>query len=99
MSVVLNIGDGAPGRLLVSAGPLKQLLLGTHEATVLGFYDRFGDLHTVIFRAFSDDMWGMCTKKDEDWQATLTRLGIRDNGNIIIPTLEERTDLLQHARG
>jgi hypothetical protein len=89
MSLQLNIGDGAPGRLLVSGGPLKSLLLDTHEATVLGFYDRFGDLHTVIYRVFSDDMWGMVNKNDEDWHSTLLQLGIRTTKALIIPTAEE----------
>ena len=86
MSLQLNIGDGMAGRLVVSGGPLKPDLLSTHEATVLGFYDRFGDLHTVIYRVFTDDMWGMVTKQDEDWQATLVRLGIRTSRTIILPT-------------
>jgi hypothetical protein len=85
MPIAEHIDPGAPGRVLVSAGPLRPLLLDTHEATVFGFYDRFGDLHTLIYRMLSDDMWGISTKQDVDWRATLTRLGIKSADILVIP--------------
>lgn len=85
MSIVGQIDIGEPGRLIVSGGPLRPPLLVTSEATVLGFYDRFGDLHTVVYRAFTDDMWAMATRQDEDWYATLMRLGIASAGQIHVP--------------
>jgi hypothetical protein len=54
---------------------VKKVLLDTHEATVIEFRDRFGDLNAVISRHFNDDMWIFTTKADPDWLAHLVRLG------------------------
>lgn len=98
MSLVGNIGVGAPGRIQVSGGPLRPLLLDTPDATAIGFYDRFGDLHTIAYRVFTDDMWALATRQDEDWHATLVRLGIQDAGTIEIPRLPGLSvPVLQHA--
>lgn len=91
MSLVSNIGAGAPGRVLVSGGPLRPLLLDTPDAMAIGFYDRFGDLHTIAYRVFTDDMWALATRKDEDWYATLVRLGIRNANPVEIPEFVRST--------
>lgn len=83
MSLLLNIGEGEPGRLIISGGPLVGELLNTHKAAMLGFYDSSGNLNVVFYRAFTDDMWAMCTRLDEDWQATLLRLNIDQRGQLI----------------
>lgn len=64
-----------PGTIRVLGGVLRPPLLETAEATVIEFYDRFGDMNALLYRALSDDMWALVTRKDEDWGATLTRLG------------------------
>jgi len=89
MELKRHIGEGKPGRLVVSAGPLKRTLLETHEATTMGFYDRFGDLHAVIYRIFTDDVWAFANKYDDDWKVTLARLGIVAVDPIDIPTPTE----------
>jgi hypothetical protein len=66
--------EGLPGRVRVLQGA-KQVLLDTHEATVIEFRDQFGDLNAVISRHFNDDMWIFTTKADDDWHAHLVRLG------------------------
>lgn len=70
--------EGRPGTIRVMAGPLRQLL-ETHEASVIEFRDRFGDLNAVVFRQFNDDMWCLITKQDPDWDAILVRLGYLDS--------------------
>lgn len=87
MSILPSLSEGKPGRVVVSGGPLKPTLLESSEVTTIGFYDRFGDLHTVLYRVFSDDMWGMCTTQDDDWAATLIRLGIpntKGNKDVVV---------------
>ena len=89
MSLKRTIGNGEPGRLVVSGGPLKPELLVTSEATMLGFYDRFGDLNVVLHRIFNDDTWGLVTKQDPDWKSILGKLGIEEGETILIPAPEE----------
>jgi len=64
-----------PGTIRVLGGVLRPPLLETSKATVIEFFDRFGDMNAVLYRALSDDMWALVTCKDEDWGATLVRLG------------------------
>lgn len=99
MSMRLNIGEGEPGRLIVSGGPLVGELLNTHKAAMLGFYDSSGNLNVVFYRAFTDDMWAMCTRLDEDWQATLLRLNIDQRGQLISQVSElQNTGLVSELR-
>jgi hypothetical protein len=68
----------------VLGGIFMPPLLETHEATVIEFYDKFGDMNALLFRQFSDDMWALVTKLDEDWPAALVRLGyLQPPGSII----------------
>lgn len=76
MPLAMNIGEGSPGRVCVYGGPLRGDICMTSDASVIAFYDRFGDLTSVIHRIISDDIWGIVTKNDDDWDATLARLGI-----------------------
>jgi len=65
---------GQPGQVRVLKG-MKEVMLDTHEATVIEFRDRFDDLNALIVRHFSDDMWIFVTKNDPDWTSHLMRLG------------------------
>lgn len=65
---------GKPGRVRALKG-VKQVLLDTHEATIIEFRDRFDDLNALITRHFTDDMWIFVTKSDPDWHDHLVRLG------------------------
>lgn len=66
----------APGVIRVMAG--IQPLIMTSDATVIEFYDGFGDLMALFCRHFNDDMWIFVTKADADWQDHLIRLGYLD---------------------
>jgi hypothetical protein len=59
---------------------LQPPLLVTEDARTIEFYDGFGDLNALMFRVLSDEMWGLVTKDDPDWQATLIRFGYLDVG-------------------
>lgn len=63
----------APGVIRVMAG--IQPVFTTEKATVIEFYDAFGDLMALFCRHFSDDMWIFVTKADADWEDHLVRLG------------------------
>ena len=63
------------GRIRIVGSVLKPPICETSEATVVEFYDGFGDLMAVVCRMFSDDTWGLVTKADPDWETTLIRLG------------------------
>lgn len=62
-----------PGVIRVMAG--IQPLLTTEKATVLEFYDGFGDLMALFFRHFNNNMWVFVNKADPDWESHLVRLG------------------------
>ena len=70
---MVEVPANLPGVIRVMAG--IQPLLTTEKATVLEFYDGFGDLMALFCRHFSDDMWIFVTKADKDWEDHLIRLG------------------------
>jgi len=57
---------------------LQPPLLVSEEATIIEFRDSFDDLVALMVRVFTDDMWGLVTKGDPDWHATLVRYGYLD---------------------
>ena len=54
---------------------LQPPMLDTTDARTIEFHDPFGELVALMVRVLSDDMWGLVTKNDPDWQATLVRYG------------------------
>ena len=52
---------------------LSPPLLETDEASIIEFRDSFGDLQALMIRIFTEDLWGLVTKNDFDWEATLVR--------------------------
>lgn len=54
---------------------LQPPLLDTGDAHLIEFRDGFGDLNALLVRVYSDEMWGLVTKKDPDWIDTLIRYG------------------------
>jgi hypothetical protein len=64
-----------PGQIRVLAGVMRPPLLDTHEATIVEFRDRFGDLNALFTRHFSDEMWIFVTRDMDEWEETLIRLG------------------------
>jgi len=72
------MGLTGKGHLRVLGGEFGEVLLDTLAANKLEFRDQFGDLHTLIFRQFTDDMWCMVNKNDPDWDAHLVRMGYRE---------------------
>ena len=83
------LGNGRPGTIRVFGGILQPPLLDTHEATLIEFYDQYGDMNAVLFRQFSDDMWALVTKKDPDWTTTLVRLGYLQPASTLADVLAE----------
>lgn len=79
-----------PGRskiVLRGNNMLKPPLFETEDAHIIEFYDSFGDLNALFCRILSDDCWGLVTKSDGDWQATLVRYGYLDVKKPIIDVL------------
>ena len=54
---------------------LQAPLLITEDATLIEFRDGYGDLIALMVRVLSDEMWGLVTKQDPDWQGLLLRYG------------------------
>jgi hypothetical protein len=51
-------------------------LLVTEDAHVIEFRDGFGELNALLVRMpGGDELWGLVTKNDEDWAASLVRYG------------------------
>lgn len=44
-------------------------------ATVIEIYDRKGQLFSLFFRHFSEDLWIFTKPDDDDWRSNLIRLG------------------------
>lgn len=44
-------------------------------ATVIEVYDRRGQLSSLFFRQFAEDLWVFAKPDDEDWRSNLVRLG------------------------
>jgi hypothetical protein len=53
-------------------------LLETEDAHIIEFRDGFNDLNALMIRVLSDEMWGLVTRNDPDWESTLVRFGYRD---------------------
>ena len=71
---------------------LKPPLLVTEDAYVIEFRDGFNDLNALMFRVLSDEMWGLVTKDDPDWHATLVHYGyIEVSGSV--------KDIITHGQG
>jgi hypothetical protein len=69
------IEEGKSRITVRSNNVLQPPLLDTTEASIIEFRDRFGALNALFCRVLSDDMWGLVTKNDPDWDATLIRYG------------------------
>ena len=51
-------------------------LLETTDAHIIEFHDGFGDLCALLVKIpGGDELWGLVTKKDEDWIPTLMKYG------------------------
>jgi len=51
-------------------------MLETTDAHIVEFRDGFGDLTALLVKMpGGDELWGLVTKNDEDWIATLVRYG------------------------
>jgi hypothetical protein len=59
---------------------LTAPLLISDDASVIEFRDPFDELVALMVKVLSDDMWGLVTKNDPDWQATLVRCGYLNAG-------------------
>ena len=58
------------------ANVLAPPLLDTTEANAIEFRDGFGDLNALLVKMpGGDELWGLVTKNDDDWIATLVRYG------------------------
>ena len=62
---------------------LKPPLLETEDAQIIEIYGPFNDLVALMVRILSEDMWGLVTKVDDDWLATLVRYGYVQPGKSI----------------
>ena len=62
---------------------MQPPLLVSEDAAVIEFRDPFDDLVALMVKVLSDDMWGLVTKNDPDWQATLVRCGYLNPGKPI----------------
>lgn len=68
--------DANRSRLIVRGSDvMRPPLLDTTDAHMLEFHAPNGELMALIFKVLSDNTWGMVTRNDPDWQATLVRYG------------------------
>jgi hypothetical protein len=73
------MSDAKRSRLIVrTANVMQPPLLDTTDAHMLEFRDPNNELMALIFKILSDNTWGMVTRNDPDWQATLVRYGYLD---------------------
>lgn len=56
------------------AGLLKPPLFVTDNANCIEVYDN-NELVAVMHKVLSDDLWGVTTKADHDWEEALCQLG------------------------
>ena len=77
---------------IIVRGPdvLKPPLLETEDARIIEVYGPFNDLVALLVRILSEDMWGLVTKDDDDWLATLVRFGYVQPGKSI-------EDIIRHG--
>lgn len=72
------MSETGTGRIVVrGSNILRPPLLDTSEAALIEFRDRHGDLHALFCRILADDMWGLVTRNDPEWQGVLLRYGYR----------------------
>jgi len=70
------MSEAGNSRIVVRGTNILQApLLVTEDATLIEFRDGYDDLIALMVRVLSDDMWGLVTKNDPDWQAMLIRYG------------------------
>ena len=76
-----SVTRGQPGRVIVYS-PAGLPVVNTVRATLLAFY--INDvLQAAVNRQFDDDIWSLSRDCDEDWQAALVRLGLRENPTVL----------------
>jgi hypothetical protein len=62
---------------VIVKGPIgTPILLDTDRATAIEFYDEQGNLCAVFGKVINENFWAFATKKDKDWNETLTLLGV-----------------------
>lgn len=55
---------------------LKQAVVEIRDPQVLELYDNNDNLIAVLTQLFNDNLWGMVTKGDPDFNTTLVQLGL-----------------------
>jgi hypothetical protein len=53
---------------------MRPPLLETEDAEIIEIHDQFGDLMGLLTR-IQDDVWGLTTRQDEDWNEVCVRYG------------------------
>jgi len=54
---------------------LKPPMLETDQASIIEFRDNDNHLQALMVKVFTEDLWGLVTMNDPDWEATLVRYG------------------------
>lgn len=69
------------GNIVVRGNNIMQPpLLISEEAQIIEFRDGDNNLNALMVKVFGDenDLWGLVTRADPDWQETLIRYGYQD---------------------
>jgi len=75
MSEVNQPPLGGASIVVKGGNMLAAPLLETGDAHLVEFRDGFGEMHALMVRMFSDELWGLVTRNDPDWKSTLIKYG------------------------
>lgn len=54
---------------------MKPPLLETSDASIIEFYDSFGDMNALMVKMLNDECWGLVTRDNPVWLSMLMRYG------------------------
>ena len=67
--------NGKPKIIVRGCNILKPPLLETSDASIIEFYDSFGDMNALMVKMLSDECWGLVTRDNPAWLSMLMRYG------------------------
>jgi hypothetical protein len=83
--------DNGKSRIVVrGSNVVAPPMLVTEDAHLIEFHDGFGELTALLVRLpGNNELWGLCTKNDDDWTETCVRYGFMDPGRPLADIIKK----------